>query len=222
VQRTARARLDPFEGEMRIGVIPTVASYALPAFTAAVRKAYPRLSILWVEEKTSVLVARLEAGELEAAVLALEADIGGLAHETLAEDTFVLAGAPTHPLLRARAPLRGIEALSGETLHLLDEGHCFRDQARDLCSRVGLREAEFRATSLTTLVQVVLGAGGLTLLPALSLPVENRSHELAVRSFAKPSPARTLALAFRGTSPVVESLRALAQVMRRAYPKTRA
>lgn len=210
---------DPLARELRIGVIPTVASYVLPAFAPALKRAFPALRALWVEDKTAALVAGIGRGELDAAVLALEANVGALEAEVLARDPFVLAGAPSHPQLRARGRVRRLAHLAGETIHLLEDGHCFRDQARDLCSTVGLREAAFRATSLATLVQVVLGAGGLTLLPALSLAVENRDGQLATRRFAKPEPYRTIALAFRVTTPMAGALRRIAAAMRDAFPK---
>lgn len=217
--QAARGLPGPFEGELRFGVIPTVASYVLPSFTPALAEAHPRLRVLWVEDKTATLVQMIERGELDAAVLALEADTGALDHVEIARDPFVLAGPATHALLRARAPMRGLTALADEPLHLLDEGHCFRDQARDLCSRAGVREATFRATSLATLVQVVRSTGGLTLLPQLALAVENRGVQLAVRRFVSPGPSRTLALAFRRTSPLADSLRTLTAILRRAYPR---
>ncbi len=122
----------------------------------------------------------------------------------------------------AQPPARPVELpgdaqeLRGAGFLLLDDGHCFRDQALAYCASARGRELDFRATSLATLAQMVAGGAGITLLPRLSLPVENRRSELAVRRIASPSPRRTLALVWRPRSPLGPALRRLATTIREA------
>ena len=141
--------------------------------------------------------------------------MNGLDAEVVAEDRFVLAGARSQPLLRQRRAAR-LEELEGATLLLLDDGHCLRDQTLALCEHLGVRESDYRATSLATLAQMTAGGAGVTLLPELSLAVENRHAELAIRPFAKPQPKRTLVLAWRRQSPLAAALRELAATMANA------
>ena len=208
---------DPMAGTLRIGVIPTVAPYLLPAVAPALRAAHPRLDLRWVEQKTESLMAELTAGRLDAAMLAGIPEGEAFAHAVLGDDPFVLAGPVGHPLLQSDEPLR-LDALRGERVLLLDDGHCLRDQALALCASAGADEARFRATSLATLTQMVAGGAGVTLLPVLALAVENRFGALAVRSFAEPGPSRTLVLAWRKASPIGAELRALAAGVREAMP----
>jgi LysR family hydrogen peroxide-inducible transcriptional activator len=217
----ARRVGDPLAGVLRVGVIPTISPYLLPSLTPALRRRYPKLTTRWVEDKTEVLVERLGAGELDAALLALEADIGALDHEAIARDPFVLATPPGHPLGAQQRPASPSE-LDGASLLLLDDGHCFRDQALSFCDQAGLREMEFRATSLTTLAQMVAAGAGVTLLPELAVDSEARPAGLRVRRFADPAPHRTIALVWRPRSPLAGALRQLAGVMREAYPRPRA
>jgi LysR family transcriptional regulator, hydrogen peroxide-inducible genes activator len=210
----ARQHANPLGGIVRIGVIPTVCPYLLPDVTPALARALPELSILWSEEKTVGLVRAVKAGTLDGAILALDAEVAGLAHEVLARDRFVLAAAPGHPLLRSSRPAAS-SALEGARVLLLEDGHCFRDQALAVCARAGATEEGFRATSLSTLVQVVGRSNGVTLLPALAVPVENRRGQLAVRPFANPGPARTLAMVWRKGSAMATPLKAVAASIRR-------
>jgi len=209
----ARERGDPFSGTLRIGVIPTISPYLLPALAPRLRVRFPRLTISWVEEKTDTLVARLEEGALDAALVALEADVGDLAAEVIGTDPFVLAAPRGHALAASAAPAEPAE-LEGASVLLLDDGHCFRDQALAVCAKARARELEFRATSLSTLVQMVAGGVGVTLLPALSVPTEARRAPLALRPFAAPAPHRTIALVHRRRSPLAPALRELAAAIR--------
>jgi LysR family transcriptional regulator, hydrogen peroxide-inducible genes activator len=211
---------DPLVGTLRIGVIPTISPYLLPHLTPALREQYPKLTTLWVEDKTEVLVRRLAAGELDAAILALEADIGQVEHEVIAPDPFVLATPPGHPLGVSRKPASRAE-LKGARVLLLDDGHCFRDQALSFCEKADAEEMEFRATSLPTLVQMVASGAGVTLLPVLSLDAEARPAGLRIRRFTEPAPHRTIALVWRPRSPLSGPLRHLAAAMRGAYPRER-
>jgi LysR family transcriptional regulator, hydrogen peroxide-inducible genes activator len=212
----AKRHVDPLAGTLRIGVIPTMGPYLLPEIDPALRQAFPRLNLVWTEDKTEVLVGRVQHGVLEAALLALEADLGGLEHEVVGHDPFVLALPMGHPLAKSQKPLP-VRDLDHEAVLLLDEGHCLRDQALELCSTAGAEELGFRATSLGTLAQMVAGGSAITLLPETALEVENRRGLLAIRPFAAPVPSRTVVLAWRRGSALTESLRHIAREARKAY-----
>lgn len=215
--RAAESTGDPLAGTLRLGVIPTISPYLLPAVTPPLRKKFPRLRIAWTEEKTEVVVARLAEGELEGAVLALEADIGDVAREILATDPFVLVTRREHPLAAKSSPVTEAE-LRGEDLLLLEEGHCFREQALQACTSAVLREGAFRATSLPTLVQMVAGGAGITLIPQIAVETEAKRARLHVRSVAGPAAHRTIALIWRKGSALEPTLRAVAMALREAYP----
>ncbi len=215
---TAAAGLgDPLAGPLHLGVIPTVSPYLLPGATAALHAACPRLQVRWTEGKTADLLSSLREGRLDGVLLARVAGLEDLEQTIVADDPFVLAVAHGHPLARVRRLAR-LADLEGETTLLLDEGHCLRDQALALCARFEVEEADFRATSLTTLVQMVLGGAGVTLLPAMSLPVENRGEALAVRRFEAPSPRRTIVLAWRRQSSRATAMLQVAEALRGSGP----
>jgi LysR family hydrogen peroxide-inducible transcriptional activator len=216
---SARRAGDPLAGNLRVGVIPTISPYLLPCAAPALRLAYPRLAVFWIEDKTEVLVRALDQGGLEAALLALEAPIGDLEREVIALDPFVLATPRGHPLGERKAPV-ALKELRGQAFLLLNDGHCFREQALAFCSGAKARELEFRATSLSTLAQMVAGGAGVTLLPELAVPTETRGAQLRVRRFSKPAPHRTIALVWRRHSPLEPALRQLATTLRTAYPVT--
>jgi LysR family hydrogen peroxide-inducible transcriptional activator len=204
---------DPFHGTFRLGVIPTIGPYLLPQISGSLTRAYPHLTIVWREDRTASLVQQIKDGSLDGAIVALESDIDHLEHVTLAWDPFVLAAAPGHPLARRDQPVK-LSDLAGINVLLLDDGHCFRDQAWSLCAPRGAREMSFRATSLATLVQMVGTGSSVTLLPSLALPVENRTHRLCVRPFSPPGPGRTLALVWRRESALGEALKGVAGTIR--------
>lgn len=211
----ARQLSDPFTGTLRIGVIPTISPYLLPEIAPALARVYPHLTIVWSEDRTGGLARQAAEGSIDAAILALEADLGPLDYDVLLRDPFLLAVSPDHPLAKDRRRPR-LDDLDGISVLLLDDGHCFRDQALQLCARTGAREAGFRATSLPTLVQMASAGRGVTLLPSIAVPVENRRSQLVVRPFAPPGPGRTIALAWRKGSALAPSLTRLAASIREA------
>lgn len=206
---------DPLTGTLRLGVIPTLAPYLVPCIRPALRRAFPKLSLLWLEEKTSVLTSKLAAGELEGALLAMEADIGDVEREIIGYDPFVVVAAMGHRLTAKKRPAKRDE-LDGEHVLLLDDGHCFRDQALAVCSKMRAQELEFRATSLSTLAQMVADGAGVTLLPQIAVPTEMKRARLAIRPFAEPSPGRTIALVWRRRSPLGDALKRIATIAREA------
>lgn len=216
----ARRSHDPLSGTLRIGVIPTISSYLLPRLTAALREAYPRLSALWVEDKTEVLLRSLDGGSLDAVLLAMEAHVGDVEREIIGLDPFILATPLGHPL-GAKTTRAKPSELKGASVLLLDEGHCFREQALSFCASAKAHELEFRATSLSTLAQMVAGGTGVTLLPELAVATETKRAELSIRRFAPPGPKRTLALVWRRRSALGPALRRLAGTVRAAYAGSR-
>ncbi len=216
LEAAARWLAQPLTGSVDVGIIPTVAPYLLPRSRKALRRHCPELEILWREDKTESLIEDLAAGRLDAALVALEADLGEVEQAVIAKDPFVVAAAAGHPVTRRKGRLRDLSSLGEHPVYLLDEGHCFGDQALSLCARVGVREADFRATSLATLVQVVASSGGLTLLPELAVDVENRHDDLAIVQFQR-APCRTLAVVWRPGSPIAATAQALATAMKDAF-----
>lgn len=218
LERAAQRIGDPLSGTIRLGVIPTISPYLLPPVTPHLRKTLPRLRVAWVEDKTESLVSRLSDGEIEGAVVALEAELGDVAKEVIASDPFVLVTRPEHPLATKKTAVTQAE-LRGEEMLLLDDGHCFREQALEACSSARVREGEFRATSLSTLVQMVSGGAGITLIPAIAVDTEVKRARLRVRPLAAPAAHRTIALIWRKGSAVEPALRAVATSLRDAYPR---
>jgi LysR family hydrogen peroxide-inducible transcriptional activator len=213
----ARRAVDPLHGTLRLGVIPTVSPYLLPHVTPALRAEFPKLTAIWIEDKTEALVQRLHAGELDAALLALEAELGDVEHELVASDPVLLATAANDPLGQSGAAVERSELRDADVL-LLDDGHCLREQALSYCSRTKARELAFRATSLATLSQMVASGLGVTLLPALAVATEAERAGLAVRRFAEPAPARTIVLIWRKRSAIEAALRRVAATLRAACP----
>lgn len=208
----ARRAGDPLSGTLRLGVIPTISPYLLPQITPVLRARYPQLTAIWTEDKTPLLVSSLASGGLDAALVALEAELGEVEHESICRDTFVLATPKGHALGSGKKPVREAE-LAGESVLLLDEGHCFRTQALAYCTRAQTHELAFRATSLGTLTQMVAGGAGVTLLPRIAVPTEVRRAEVQVREFSAPAPFRTLALVWRPRSPLAPALRLIGRAM---------
>jgi len=217
LREAARLAGEPFSGSLRIGVIPTISPYLLPAVMPEIRKEYPRLKILWIEEKTSSLLSSLHQGTLDAALLALETNIGKLERFVIATDPFVLATPRNHPLGMKKAAASPRELRDVGVL-LLDDGHCFREQALAFCTESEAHEMEFRATSLSTLAQMVASGSGVTLLPGLSVATESRRSDLQIRGFTKPSPHRTIGLVWRKGSPLTATIQSVAETIRRVYP----
>lgn len=200
----------PLAGPLRLGVIPTIAPYIMPHAVKLFREHFPKLELFFKEEQTSRLLDLLQDGKLDVLLLALEADLGEVETEAAFQDPFVFAAWSEHPLARQRSIHE--QDLTGEKVLLLEDGHCLKDQAWAICRARGAKEmVDFRATSLSTLAQMVSTGVGVTLLPALSLATETQLPGLIVRPFLKPVPFRTVGLAWRKTSPRKELFRSLAR-----------
>ncbi|MFN9793489.1 MAG: LysR substrate-binding domain-containing protein [Pseudomonadota bacterium] len=214
IRELARRTQDPESGSVRLGFFPTLGPYLLPHVVPAVRARFPRLELLLVEEKTPVLVQHLIDGRLDAAGLALPLHDDRLHAEFLFEEPFMLAVPKAHELAR-RESLR-VDDLADRALLLLEDGHCLREHALDVCRLAGSTERTgFRATSLETLRQMVAAEVGITLLPALAVkPPVPRSDDVVLLPFSDRAPSRRLALAWRKTSAMAPFLRRLAAVIR--------
>jgi LysR family hydrogen peroxide-inducible transcriptional activator len=201
---------DPLNGPLRLGVIPTVGPYLLPRLVPALREAYPSLVPLWTEERTQVLVKAVGEGRLDGAILAKEADLENLDMAPLGTDPFLVALPREHPLAGSRGPL-ALEALAGEPMLLLDDGHCLRTQVIQACADARVEERGYRATSLATLVQMVASGAGITLLPQVALETETHRAPVVVRPFRRPAPYRTLVLAWRRNGRLAPVFREMAE-----------
>lgn len=204
----ARQSRAPLTAPVRLGVIPTVAPYVLPALLPLVRADYPQLVLQVRETHTQQLLAELIDGTLDLLLLALPVEHPEIETQSLVEDRFLLAMPPGR---RLRGRVRATpELFEHDHLLLLEEGHCLREQALAVCN---LRQIEgvdtFGASSLSTIVQMVANGMGLTLLPEISIGLEARGGRVGIGRFADPEPARTLGLAWRATSPRKEDFAAL-------------
>ena len=206
----ARRSQDPEAGTVRLGLFPTLAPYLLPHVLPGIRARFPRLELLLVEEKTDALLARLHEGRLDAAILALPLHDDQLHVEPLFTEPFLLAVPRSHDFARRSEPL-ALHDLDHERLLLLEEGHCLRDQALDVCRLAGAEERDFRATSLETLRQMVAAGIGMTLLPMLSVqPPVPPSADIQLLSFAGKPPSREIAMTWRRSSAMGAFLHQLA------------
>jgi LysR family transcriptional regulator, hydrogen peroxide-inducible genes activator len=206
IEELARNFQDPLSGELRIGLIPTVAPYLLPHVAGPLQQRLPRLKLLLLEHQTHRLIELLKAGEIDLGILALPVPGERLATRSLYAETFQVALPANHRLARRRRV--SLDDLDGETVLLLEEGHCLRDQALAACRLARIREApDFRATSLETLRQMVAAGVGITLLPRLAVEEQtSRATAMAVRRFQDPEPSRTIAAAWRPGSAREETI----------------
>ena len=218
MREAARRSQDPEAGKVRLGLFPTLGPYLLPHVVPAIRARFPELELLLVEEKSDVLLERLQQGRLDAALLALPVGDEQLHVEFLFEEPFVLAVPEAHRL-SGSGPL-ALDDLAEERLLLLADGHCMREQALDVCHLSGASEkGEFQATSLETLRQMVAANVGVTLLPMLAVkPPVARSQSIALVPFRDPPPSRRIAMVWRRSTAMTAFLQELAQVMRRLPP----
>jgi LysR family transcriptional regulator, hydrogen peroxide-inducible genes activator len=196
----ARAHRDPLAGVLRIAMLPTIGPYVLPRVARDITKALPRLDLRLYEYPTAAMLTRLRAGEIDLGILALPVDLDGLEARALYDEPFMVAVPATHPLAK-RDSIR-VQDLRDETLLLLEDGHCLRDQALEVCGQVGVHEKQdFRATSLETLRQMVATGAGVTLLPELAtLGAYRHARGVAVRPFARPAPLRSIGGVWRKTT----------------------
>ena len=215
IRALARASQDPLGGQLKLGLIPTLGPYLLPRVAPRIAKALPKLQLMLHEYQTAPLVDRVIQGDLDVAILALPADTRGLVTRSLFAEAFVVA-MPEHHRLAARKRLKAAD-LAGEKLLLLEEGHCLRDQALEVCARAGTEEQDFRATSLETLRQMVAAGLGITLLPRLAAEGPFASARgLIVRPFSPPAPSRVIGAAWRRSTSRATVIAAVCDIISKA------
>jgi LysR family hydrogen peroxide-inducible transcriptional activator len=209
----AHNNTDPFAGKLRVALIPTIGPYLLPKVMPKLRKALPHLSLMLYEYQTEPLLKRLRDGEIDLGLMALPAPPDGIESRKLYVEDFTVALPNNHPL--GAKPTIKVQDLKGHTLLLLEDGHCLRDQALEVCSRVDIREPEdFRGTSLETLRQMVVAGLGITLLPELAVESPFGSQRgLAIRRFTNPAPSRIVGAVWRKSSTRASVIAAVCDVV---------
>ncbi|MBU2993281.1 hydrogen peroxide-inducible genes activator [Octadecabacter sp. 1_MG-2023] len=213
VEDLARQSQNTLTGRLRIGVIPTIAPYLLPSFLGHLTHAYPTVDVHVRETQTQTLIEELTHGRLDAAIVALPVSEPTLEEVTIFEEDFVLV----RPVADRAAPVPDAADLAKMRLLLLEEGHCFRDQALAFCSlRSALPRESMDGSSLSTLVQLV-GAGiGVTLIPRMAIGVETQSANVAVASFKGTQPKRTIGMVWRKSSPLADQYREIVSILEQA------
>lgn len=215
----ARASHDTLVGRLRLGVIPTIAPYLLPTLIGKLTQSYGELDIHVRETLTPKLIQELVDGRLDTAILALPISVPALTEVALFEEEFLLV----RPQSDAGKLAPSGEMLREMRLLLLEEGHCFRDQALSFCNvQSALPRDGLDGSSLSTLVQMV-GAGiGVTLVPQMAVPVETRSAPVSVSSFKSPQPSRQIGMVWRKSDPRAKQFEQLSEVVRQSMEALRA
>ena len=196
----ARSHRDPLAGKLRMALLPTIGPYLLPRVAREIRKALPRLELQLYEYQTAQMLEKLNGGQIDLGILALPVEMDGLEARQLYEEPFLLAVPAQHRLAKKKEVT--VDDLKDETLLLLEDGHCLRAQALDVCSGVGVQEKQdFRATSLETLRQMVATGAGVTLLPELAGRGNHGvSRDVVLRPFADSQPRRFVGALWRKTT----------------------
>ena len=218
IRELAKHAQDPMARTIHLGVIPTLGPYYLPHALTLVHKKHPDLRLLLREEMTPQILGHLVDGKLDAGLLALPVTDDSLRVEPLFYEPFFAALPAGHAL--AKRDVLKVSDIMSEKLLLLDEGHCLRDQALDVCGAGSRGREEVRATSLETLRQMVAMGLGLTLLPALAVDAGARQTKKAVevRPFKAPPPGRTIGLVWRKRAPFPETFERLAATLKATLP----
>jgi LysR family hydrogen peroxide-inducible transcriptional activator len=218
IRELAKHAQDPMSRTLHLGVIPTLGPYYLPHALTLVHKKHPGLRLLLREEMTPQILEHLVDGKLDAGLLALPITDDSLRVEPLFYEPFLAALPAGHPL--AKRDVLKVTDIMAEKLLLLDEGHCLRDQALDVCGTGSRGREEVRATSLETLRQMVGMGLGLTLLPALAVDAGPRvsKKSVEIRPFKSPPPGRTIGLAWRKRAPFPETFERLAATLKASLP----
>ena len=207
----ARTSTGPLAGRLRVGVIPTVGPYLLPEIIKALSRHFPGVELQPREAVTKSLITSLLESRLDFAIVALPVSEPALQEFALFEEDFVLV----RPSDQADQPVPGPERLPDMRLLLLEEGHCFREQALSFCNVGGNQpRALIEGSSLTTLVQMVGAGMGVTLIPEMAVPLEARSADVDLARFARPSPSRTIGMVWRKTSPLAGELMQIGAIVR--------
>jgi LysR family transcriptional regulator, hydrogen peroxide-inducible genes activator len=208
----ARASRDRLSGRLRIGMIPTIAPYLLPTLMENLTRTHPEVDIYIREALTSKLIEELAEGRLDTAIVALPISERSFTEVSLFVENFLLV----RPREDIEKPVPSSEMLREMRLLLLEEGHCFRDQALSFCNMKSSLPRDMDASSLSTLVQMVSAGMGVTLIPEMAMAVETRSASVSVARFNNPQPSRTIGMIWRKTSPLARQLLQLSELVRRS------
>lgn len=209
----ARAADAGFAGRLRLGIIPTIAPYLLPRIIGELAVAYPGLDINVRETQTEKLIADLREGRLDTAIVALPVSEPALVEVPLFDETFVLVRSAAD----GDKPVPDAASLAQMRLLLLEEGHCFRDQALSFCGmRAPVPRESMDGSSLSTLVQMVSAGIGVTLIPEMAVRVETQSADVSIARFPPPQPARRIGMVWRQTSPLAKQFDQVAEVVKSA------
>lgn len=211
LEELIQASTEPLAGRLRLGVIPTVAPYLLPGIMSALSERMPALSVTVRETVTASLIEDLLAARLDLAVVALPISEPALREFALFQEEFVLV----RPMAEAGDPVPSPEILPTMRLMLLEEGHCFRDQALSFCKMTQAKPRNLmEGSSLSTLVQMVSAGMGVTLIPDMALGLETQSADVSVARFSRERPSRTIGMVWRKTSPLSEQLMQIGAIVR--------
>ena len=212
----ARAARDPLAGRLKLGLFPTLAPYLLPSLMPQLNQHFPELDLLLVEEKTPELIHQLESGTIDCALLAMPVHSDTLRVQHLFDEPFMLAVSRRHRLADRKSVK--LTDIANENVLLLEDGHCLRDQALEVCQMVGITESNnFRATSLETLRHMVTASDAVTLMPALAVQPDDANARYI--PFAAPAPSRQIGLYWRSTSARTPLFVALSTLIAKAYRK---
>jgi len=209
----ARAGRDPMAGQLRVALLPTIGPYLLPQVAMKIRKAIPRLELMLYEYQTGPMLEKLRSGEIDLGILALPVAADGLVTRKLYAEPFVLAVPEAHRL--ALQEQARVADLDGETLLLLEDGHCLRDQALAVCARSNLHEKQnFRATSIETLRQMVATGAGITLLPMLATQgAYGNARGVKLLPLVRPVPTRQIGAVWRKSSARLPAIEAVCELL---------
>ncbi|MGH1415052.1 MAG: LysR substrate-binding domain-containing protein [Pelagimonas sp.] len=209
----ARAAQTQLQGQLRIGVIPTIAPYLLPAILGTLSTAYPQADIHIRETMTPTLLRELSDGVIDTAILALPISESWLTEYPLFDENFVLV----RPQSDANNPVPDPTDLQRMRLLLLEEGHCFRDQALSFCHvPATARTNTLDGTTLSTLVRMVDAGFGVTLLPQMAIATETQSAQVCISQFQDPQPSRTIGMIWRKSSPLTPHFEEMAKLITEA------
>lgn len=212
LEAKAAALSDPYAAVLRVGVIPTVAPYLIPGVVDGLRRR-GRIRVHWLELQTGVCEGDLANGDIDAMIIADPPTVAGVHHQALGWEPFMVVT----PLREPTSGPMTLQRLAELELMLLEDGHCLRDQTMSLCMQPGAAESSYRATSLPTLVQMVASGLGVTVIPAMAVPVEAQRARVRVMPLAQKDVGRTLYLAWRIRSPHLDLLHELAGVVTTAF-----
>lgn len=217
----ARSAREPLSGPLRLGVIPTIGAYVIPAAMRGLAKAFPRLELYLREEQTAALLDKLDKGQLDLVLMALPYETGDLETMELGHDRILVALPKAHPLARAERIARA--DLAGQALLLMEDGHCLRAHALEACRLAGPdRNEVFQGTSLRTLLQMAAGGVGVTLMPEMAVASEITPGSGLVARPLQGDPFRSLALAWRRTAPRRRDFRRFGEYLKTVLPEERA